>query len=340
MKSVRRLAERDVPGSDQPKSRGETDASVRVWTRQYSDFAISYLQPLDRFVVHDGPTTPTYTSVAQIVRSRAPLYTRFVVESRRNFSDTVVEPFLELCVETTTKCNLRCRVCISESSPQASEFLDVSIMKQILAQCRLPLRVTLTGGEFFVRPDWRSVADYLLERGIGLVISTNGSLLNDLIVRHFIGAPVVFALSLDGLEKTHDSARRQPGSFQRVYSALLLLRDAGLPVHVYSVLQESNMEEMVHLSCSLAALGIVEHRIMYVVPRGRGAHLRVPFSCEVLENVRKLRLPHVVTVKTNQHVFPLLRASGELQWLNSDTLGLTDGRMRLYQLLGGNQADE
>lgn len=283
---------------------------------------------------------PAYTRVAQIVRSRAPLYTRFVVETDRNFSDSVVDPFIELCVETTTKCNLRCKVCISESSPQANEFLDVSTLKQTLAQRTLPLRVTLTGGEFFVRPDWQSVADYFLERGVGLVISTNGTLLNNHTVRHFIAVPVVFALSLDGLEKTHDAARCQPGNFQRVYAALLRLRDAGLPVHVYSVLQESNKEEMVHLSCSLDPLGIVEHRIMYVVPRGRGADLRVRFSSEVLENLRKLRLSHVVTVKTNQHAFPLLRASGELQWLNSDRSSSVDGRVRLYQLLGGNQACE
>src|SRR5713226_2381818 len=297
MKSVQQLLETSLSDPSQSISWVGTEETVRIWTRHFAGFAVSYFQPLDRFVVHDSETPPDYAKVAQIVRINAPLYARFLVEGNRKLLDSVHDHFIELCVETTTKCNMRCSVCISESSPQAGEFLDILTLKQVLAQRGLPLRVTLTGGEFFVRPDWKSVAGWLMDRGVGLVISTNGALLNNRTVRHFIGAPVVFALSVDGLRETHDTVRCQPGNFKRVYEALVRLRDAGIPVHVYSVLQESNKAEMVPLSHSLAPFGIVEHRIMYVVPRGRGSDLGVPFTNEVMENLRKLRLPHVVTVK-------------------------------------------
>lgn len=304
------------------------------------EFHVSYLQPLDRFIIHDGASPPAPAHVERIIRNDAPIYSRFVIQSGDNCLDSPVEPFLELCIETTTLCNLSCRVCISESSPWANGVLPLLKLKQVLARRRMPFRVTVTGGEFFSRRDWRDFAGYLLDQEVGLVISTNGTLLNKSTVHFFAGAPVVFALSLDGLEKTHDTLRRRPGNFRQTFSALLMLREAGFQIHVYSVLQESNMSEMIPLSNSLSSLGIVEHRIMYIVPRGRGVQHRVEFDPKSLKELRELRLPHLVTLKTGQHLFPLLRSTGELQWPMQGPPHIAEHSITLRHILDGGAGNE
>lgn len=337
MRVLNDLTKSSLLRDDYAQTRTPTEPTRRVWSRTESGFTISYLHPLDRFVIHETSDPPAYDRITQVIRQSQPFYSRFVFveHGSRDHLDSLLCPFLELCVETTTACNLRCRICISESSPQANEFLSLLALKQTLSGRKLPLRLTLTGGEFFVHPQWRRILDYLLEQEVGLVISTNGTLLSKEMVKHLSGLPIVFALSLDGLEKTHDLVRRHTGNFRRVCSALNMLREANLPVHVYSVLQECNMDDMIPLTCSLSAFKITEHRIMYVIPRGRGANLRFTFKDDVLDEFKKLRLPHLVTIKTHQHLFPLLRSTGHLQWLSSQTLSLSGELFSLRQILGG-----
>ena len=289
---------------------------LRIWTRKTGSVWISYMQPIDRFVVHEKPHPPSIADVVEKIRTQAPLYSRFIDFSAISLQSVRVGPFIELCIETTTKCNLRCNVCISDSSPQRSEFLALSDLQRIVSSSARPLRVTLTGGEFFVRPDWKEVTDYLLDFGAGLVISTNGTLLTERTVSYFLNTPTVFALSLDGLESTHDTLRHQIGNFQAVWNSLRALKDAGIPTHVYSVLQEANKAELLPLSLQLAEMEIVEHRIMNVIQRGRGGDLGIPTQSEMRVALEKLRLPHLVTQKSRQHAFPLVHANGQLEWLN------------------------
>jgi organic radical activating enzyme len=332
------------PQTERNKNHREGDNSIctsvptaarGIWTRVLDPVSISYYQPLDRFVVHEGPSPPPLPDVSRRVRELAPFYARFLNFAHLNPENFRIDPFVELCVETTTKCNLRCNVCISDSGPQAKEFLALSDLKRTLANKTLPLRLTLTGGEFFARTDWKAMTDYLFDLGIGIVVSTNGTLLTERTLKYFSNSPTVFALSLDGLEETHDMLRRQAGNFQTVWKSLRRLEDAGIPVHVYSVLQETNKAELLPLSHELSQLNIVEHRIMNVINRGRGGDLGIPPPPAIKDELEKLNLPHVVTVKSRQHPFPLLRASGHLQWLNSPGQAEELNQVNLSQLIRG-----
>jgi len=53
-----------------------------------------------------------------------------------------------------------------------------------------------------------------------------------------------FQLSIDGMEKTHDSIRRKKGSFQRTLQAIRKLSENGVPAYVMSTISNLNYREM------------------------------------------------------------------------------------------------
>ena len=73
-------------------------------------------------------------------------------------------------------------------------------------------RVTLSGGEPLVRPDWPLIAEKLTRRGVRVTMISNGWLMSRARIEDARRAGVnLIAVSLDGLEPTHDAIRK-PGA--------------------------------------------------------------------------------------------------------------------------------
>ena len=154
------------------------------------------------------------------------------------------------CVwEITLACCFSCRYCGSgagkarENELTTEECLDIA---QQLAEmgCR---RVSMIGGEVFMRPDWKSIVNALTERGVRVTVITNGFLFSDRLIEDLRDAKVEsVAISLDGPERIHDLFR-QKGSFKRAIQAMGVLSKNGIPVSVISTLHSMNvpcLEEM------------------------------------------------------------------------------------------------
>lgn len=157
---------------------------------------------------------------------------------------------LQSCVwEITLACCFSCAYCGSkagrarEKELTTQECLDVARQLADMG-CR---RVTLIGGEAFMREDWPVITKALTDRGVRVAVITNGFLFTDRLIAQLKAAKAEsVAVSLDGPEPIHDTFR-QEGSFQRAMAAIDRLSGNQIPVSVISTLHSQNvpyLEEM------------------------------------------------------------------------------------------------
>jgi radical SAM protein with 4Fe4S-binding SPASM domain len=143
-------------------------------------------------------------------------------------------------------CNMRCTHCGSSCATALPGELTTQEALDLCGQIAdLGVqRVTLSGGEPLLRADWPTLADALVRRGVRVTMISNGWLLSrDAVERARQAGVNLIAVSLDGLEPTHDSIRR-PGSFRKVIEALALMQAEGFPAGVITTLIKRNLPEL------------------------------------------------------------------------------------------------
>ena len=178
---------------------------------------------------------------------------------------------LRSCVwEITLACCFRCAYCGSgggkarENELTTAECIDVARQLSELG-CR---RVSMIGGEVFMRDDWEQIAGALTSRGVRVCIITNGF---HLTAQHIdalrrIGIESV-AVSIDGPADVHD-AFRQKGSYERAFRTIRTLAAAGIPVSVISALRADNAPRLPEFYETLRQYPIFAWQIQACSPMG------------------------------------------------------------------------
>ena len=125
---------------------------------------------------------------------------------------------LRSCVwEITLACCFSCKYCGSRAGRARENELSteecLNVARQIAAMgCR---RVSMIGGEVFMRHDWKRIVKELTDRDVQVSIITNGYLFSEKMISDVRELNIEsIAVSLDGPQKIHDFFR-QEGSFQR-----------------------------------------------------------------------------------------------------------------------------
>lgn len=181
---------------------------------------------------------------------------------------------LRSCVwEITLACCFRCRYCGSRGGQargdelRTAECLDVAEQLAELG-CR---RVSLIGGEVFLRPDWVQIAGRLRALGLAVAIISNGYLFSPELLEQLKRVDVEsVAISLDGPEAIHD-AGRQPGSYRRCMEAIRALVAAGIPCSVISTLRRDCVAGLEELYGQLRHSGIGAWQLQACSPMGSAA---------------------------------------------------------------------
>ena len=175
------------------------------------------------------------------------------------------------CVwELTLACNLRCKHCGSFAGSQRDDEMtleeNLKVADELAALgCR---RVTLSGGEPTLNPDWDKIGKRLADHCIKVNLISNGWHWNASHVERakaagFVGA----AFSLDGFEVEHDEFR-QPGSYARVVAAIDACVAGGLPVAVNTTVNKLNARQLRPLRDFIAGRGVFSMQIQLATPSG------------------------------------------------------------------------
>jgi radical SAM family uncharacterized protein len=185
----------------------------------------------------------------------------------------------------TYKCNLRCKMCPfwKRSSMDSSLEKEKAILKQIHSSgvCG----IAFEGGEPLLRNDLVKILAFSRSLPLQTSLVTNGTLLEsriDEIAPYVNGAIYV---SLDGLEKTHDTIRGVSGCFKKAIKGIIASKDK-VSVTINTTIMAENLheiEDMVNLAKELNTGMSVAVAYQYC-----NAYVSAPTADEIAKTAKKL----------------------------------------------------
>jgi radical SAM protein with 4Fe4S-binding SPASM domain len=161
--------------------------------------------------------------------------------------DAPYSRFLMVVWELTLQCNLACGHCGSRAGRARPRELNTTEALDLVRQLsELQVReVALIGGEAYLRPDWDVIARAITDHGIYCSMVSGGRGLNADVARRARRAGIVnVAISVDGLEVTHDLQRGIVGSYHAALNALGHLAAAGVKTTVNTQINRLSLPEL------------------------------------------------------------------------------------------------
>jgi len=194
-------------------------------------------------------------------------------------SKDIIEPKLHLVAwEITRRCNLFCAHCrASSEDEQYEDELSLEECYQLIDEIikvGKPILI-LTGGEPLSRPDVLQIARYGVDKGLKVVMGTNGTLITRGLANELKKVPVSrLAVSLDfPTPELQDEFRGKSGAYREALDGIANARQAGIEIQINSTITRLNVNylaELLELSLKVGAMAF--HPFM-LVPTGRGKGL-------------------------------------------------------------------
>ncbi len=151
-------------------------------------------------------------------------------------------------LHVTQRCNLTCRLCYSEGDDR-NRLEDPTLDELARAIGLLAdlgcARLTVSGGEPFLRPDLADVARRARAAGIDeVVVLTNGLLLDEKNVAPLAGLVSCIAVAFDGTSPDAPAHLRPSQNFERLVAAVGTVRAAGIEARILPTLHAANLADM------------------------------------------------------------------------------------------------
>lgn len=215
--------------------------------------------------------------------------------------------------ETTRACELSCVHCRAGAirEPLQGELDTVEgkrLIDEVASFGKPGPTLIFTGGDPLLRNDLFELMDHANRTGVRFAVSPAASelLTYDSLKRIKEAGAVSISLSLDGSSaQTHDSIRREPGTFARTLEATEDAIALGLSPQINTTAMRRNFRELPKIFRTISALGVKTWEVFFLVQVGRGARLEdlSPAECEsacnLLYDVSRLG----ITVRTVEAPF-------------------------------------
>jgi AdoMet-dependent heme synthase len=180
--------------------------------------------------------------------------------------------------EVTRSCNLNCLHCRAAAScgPYAGELSSEKCLTLIdeIAVLSSPV-IILTGGEPLLRPDIFEIAAYGTQKGLRMVMATNGTLVDESTVKEMIISGIQrVSISIDGKDaQSHDAFRGEPGAFEVAMRGINALMSGGMEFQINTTITTANLHQIKAIHDLVLKSGAAAHHIFLLVPTGRGRDL-------------------------------------------------------------------
>jgi radical SAM protein with 4Fe4S-binding SPASM domain len=178
----------------------------------------------------------------------------------------------------TRTCNLKCVHCYTDS--EAKKYPDELSTDQAravlddLAEFYVPA-VLFSGGEPLVRPDLFDLAAHARSRGLHVVLSTNGTLIDQPTAQRLKDLQFAYVgISLDSaIPAIHDEFRGMKGAFQRTMQGFRHCVTVGQKVGLRLTLTRHTAQNLDQLFDLIEREGIDRACFYHLCPAGRGRDL-------------------------------------------------------------------
>ena len=133
----------------------------------------------------------------------------------------------------------------------------------------------LTGGEPLLRRDIYQIAQKASDRGMWVVMGTNGVMVNDFVARKMVECGVKgVGISIDSIDpEKHDAFRGGPNAWAHSVRALETCRRHGLQTLVQTTAMDMNREEIPELMAFAREKGAWSFNLYFLVQTGRGQEM-------------------------------------------------------------------
>jgi len=181
---------------------------------------------------------------------------------------------LRLHLNLAGGCNLRCVHCGVAGVSAAAELPTDVVLRLIdeLASASAE-GIAISGGEPLRRDDCLSVLRYATQRLGKVVVSTNGTLIDDRMAAELVGLGLPVQVSLDGATPAVHDRIRGAGAFERTWHGINLLLQRGIQdrLALCMTLMRWNLHQVPQLIDLAEARGVAGVRIMPLQRLGRAA---------------------------------------------------------------------
>ncbi len=180
--------------------------------------------------------------------------------------------------ELTRSCNLGCVHCRgSATRDRATEELSLQEGLQLIdniASFSKPVLI-LSGGEPLMRQDVYKIAQYGTDKGLRVVLATNGTLLTPEVAQKLKDCGIQrVSISVDGATaETHDAFRGLSGAFEKALQGIEYLKGADLSFQINTTITRRNLAEIPAITDLGIKLGAAGIHIFLLVPTGRGKEI-------------------------------------------------------------------
>lgn len=194
---------------------------------------------------------------------------------------------------TTNTCNLTCKHCYQDASPDATanELTTEEARRLIDGIVRAGFKIMIfSGGEALMRPDIYELVAYAASQGLRPVFGTNGTLITAEVAQRLkdCGAAAM-GISLDSLDaQKHDDFRGLEGAWEATVAGMRACREVGLPFQLHTTVLDWNEEEITAITDFAVAEGAIAHYVFFLIPVGRGRYIN-DTALKVAANERLLR---------------------------------------------------
>lgn len=190
------------------------------------------------------------------------------------------QPYL-IAVNLTRRCNLACAHCYLDAGGkdrETSEELDtqeLTALFDVVSRRADGTLVVLTGGEPLLRKDLPELVAAGNERGLRMVLGTNGLLLDARTVTDLSDCGLQgVGISLDNLRpEEHELFRGVPGAWGKTVSAIRACRESGLHVQLHTTITSKNMGQLGSFVQFSLREGVSILNFFFLVCTGRGQWL-------------------------------------------------------------------
>jgi AdoMet-dependent heme synthase len=197
--------------------------------------------------------------------------------------------------ESTRKCNLSCRYCMTKNprKPPEGHTTELStdeikrlIVDEVKKHCDNGA-IAFSGGEHLLRPDAFEILEYTAKAGLWSFINTNGSLLTrDLVKRAKLvtGGKVIFVFSLNSILPKIQKWGRDDGLWTVIKAAHLCLR-AGVDFFFITTVSKNNLKSLGLTVKFLKLAGIPMLRSPFVARGMGGGHRDLSLTPGDMKNI-------------------------------------------------------
>ena len=180
--------------------------------------------------------------------------------------------------ELTCRCNLRCKMCylaepadnkaIKEKELTTAQWIRLAEM----ARDAGVLFITLTGGEVFLRKDFREIYETMASMGFIIQIYTNATLITPEIAQ-WLGKtpPLQVSLTVYGASAdTYEKVCGNRSGYERVINSIGLLSQQGINLELKTTAVKGNWREFNEIGALARENGAIFGIVNYISPRREG----------------------------------------------------------------------